>query len=103
MKIRSADRLLRIVGWLLTPLVVWAASFLGGWIGAAIGQRVGSAESGLVWLLGGAVLSGAGVFILWAVVVQKRALRRMVRLRKRILGEPSDAGSETWDGEEQRR
>ncbi len=103
MKIRPADRLLRIVGWLLTPLVVWAASFLGGWIGAAIGRSVGSPESGLVWLLGGAVLSGAGVFILWVGVAQKRALRRLVRLRKRLLGESSDAGSEMWDGEERRR
>jgi membrane protein implicated in regulation of membrane protease activity len=28
--------LVRILGWLLTPLVAWAASFLGAWFGAAI-------------------------------------------------------------------
>ncbi len=28
--------LVRILGWLLTPLVAWAASFLGAWFGAWI-------------------------------------------------------------------
>jgi hypothetical protein len=28
--------LVRILGWLLTPLVAWAASFVGAWIGAWI-------------------------------------------------------------------
>ena len=28
--------LLRILGWLLTPLVAWAASFIGAWLGALV-------------------------------------------------------------------
>ena len=60
----------RVVGWLLTPLVVWAASFLGGWLGAVVGGTLvalvigalgGGVVGGIVWVLvGGARRSASG-------------------------------------------
>ena len=38
MKDTTRDRLLAI-GWLLTPLVVWAASFFGAWLGALVARE----------------------------------------------------------------
>ena len=54
----GGGRLVRTAGWLLTPLVVWAASFLGGWLGALLGRMVGGLLGGGVWLL--ACMNGAG-------------------------------------------
>lgn len=67
---------LRIVGWLLTPLVAWAASFLGAWLvlvtaGAAAAPRV------VLWMaLGSALLAGIIALLLW-----RRVLKRFPRLR----------------------
>lgn len=66
----SRRRLTRIAAWLLTPMVAWAASFLGGWIGALAGRGAGSAAAGLKWLGGGAVLGalvGAGIWMVWLI------------------------------------
>ena len=54
-------RFYRFVGWLLTPLVAWAVSFLGGWLGAATaksatGLIAGSAIGALVGAVGWGVL-----------------------------------------------
>lgn len=46
---RASRRALRIVGWLLTPLVAWAVAFLGAWAGALVGR-------GVAWLVGGAIV-----------------------------------------------
>jgi hypothetical protein len=67
-----------MVAWLLTPVVAWAASFLGGWMGALVGRRADSPAAGIAWLGGGAVLGalvGAGIWI----VVLLRAGRRPPR------------------------
>ena len=53
-------RLVRILAWLLTPAVAWAASFLGGWVAAALARNAASPERGVIWLGAGAVL-GAGL------------------------------------------
>lgn len=68
---RPAPRLLLVVGWLLTPFVVWAASFSGGWLGAALGRRFPGLLGGIVWMLLGAILGGATALALWV-----RRLRR---------------------------
>jgi hypothetical protein len=77
---RPAPRLVRVVGWLLTPLVVWAASFFGGWLGAVIGRRVGSGLGGVVWMAGGAVLFGASALAVW--VHRLRRGRRLAAARR---------------------
>ncbi len=64
-------RLLRVCAWLLTPLVVWAASFLGGWIGAVIGRNAGSPNRGLMWLGAGAVVGAAGGMTGWILLLRR--------------------------------
>ena len=65
----SGDRprpLVRILAWLLTPVVAWAASFLGGWAGAALARHGARPGQGVIWLGAGAVLGaalGAGAWI----------------------------------------
>ena len=54
-------RFYRFVGWLLTPLVAWAVSFLGGWIGAAAarttsGLLIGSVAGGIIGATGWGIL-----------------------------------------------
>ncbi|HEY2825555.1 MAG TPA: hypothetical protein VGI83_08425 [Gemmatimonadales bacterium] len=50
-------RFYRLVGWLLTPLVAWAASFLGAWLGAVVGA---SARALVIGSVMGAVAGAAG-------------------------------------------
>jgi uncharacterized membrane protein YeaQ/YmgE (transglycosylase-associated protein family) len=74
--VRLRRLLLRGLGWLLTPLVAWAASFSGAWIGAEAGILIpGSTTALLASLVLG--LCGAVVgLLLWM-----RLLRRSPRLR----------------------
>lgn len=71
----SNRRLVRIVAWLLTPVVAWAASFLGAWMGALMGRRADNPAAGITWLGGGAVLGalvGTGIWIGYLVRAGKR-------------------------------
>ena len=61
-------RFYRFVGWLLTPLVAWAVSFLGGWIGAASAK---SAKALLIGSAAGAILGAAG----WGVLMVRLGVR----------------------------
>jgi len=72
-----SGRGLRLAGWLLTPAVVWAASFVGGWMGAVVGGWVGDASSGIVWLAAGSVLGGTAALFGWVA-----RLRRGARLAR---------------------
>ena len=66
-------RLVRVVAWLLTPLVAWAASFLGGWLGAVIAGGGASPRGGLVWLGSGAVIGGVVGVAGWVVFLRRWA------------------------------
>jgi hypothetical protein len=68
--------LLLIIGWLLTPLVVWAASVLGAWAGARAGHALATADQALAVTVAGGALAG---FV--SVFVWMRLLRRSPRLR----------------------
>src|SRR3990172_8155735 len=46
----STRRLIRVIAWLLTPVVAWAASFSGGGLGAVIGGGGARPKTGLLWL-----------------------------------------------------
>ena len=64
----------RIVAWLLTPIVVWAASFFGGWVGAIVARDTGQAVTGPLGLgLGAIVGGGVGVAL---CLITLRGLRR---------------------------
>jgi hypothetical protein len=68
--------LLRILGWLLTPLVAWAASFLGAWLFVRTAAAFPSGRSAMLATLGVAVGSGIGALLVWM-----QLLRRSPRLR----------------------
>lgn len=55
----------RVAAWLLTPVVVWAASFFGGWLGAVLHGSNG----GLSWLVAGAAIGGTLGAVAWGWVL----------------------------------
>lgn len=64
---------LRRIGWLLTPLVVWAASFLGAWGGAVIAERSGKMSQGLGMMVGGAVVTATVAVAIWLLLIRRGA------------------------------
>ena len=74
MKEDRRNRGLRVIAWLLMPFAVWAASFVGGWIGAVV--QNGGSENGStpLWLAAGGIIGGLlGLAACLAVI---RFLRR---------------------------
>lgn len=70
---------LRIVGWLLTPLVAWAASFLGAWLILISAGRIATPRA-ILWLsLAAALLAGIATLLLW-----RQLLRRFPKLRQSL-------------------
>ncbi len=75
--------LFRILGWLLTPLVAWAASFVGAWIGAAAAGGATNPMTTLwVTVVCGAVTALIGA---WGWL---RFLRRSPRLQETLAVAP---------------
>jgi len=69
----------RVFGWLLTPFVAWAASFLGAVVTAAMVANLADARVALwIAVIGGGVAAGL-VLVLWL-----RLLRRSPRLREAL-------------------
>jgi hypothetical protein len=64
-------RLLRIAGWLLTPVVVWAASFFGGWMGALLAEFRETPSGSIWWMVLGAVGGGLVGVVGWVVVMMR--------------------------------
>ena len=94
-------RIIRSVGWLLTPFAAGTVSFLGAWAGARIGRLVESPRWALALLvLGAAVgaLAGAGAWV-WGL---RRAWHSALRLkRERLMRERAERrGSEGYGGVE---
>ena len=70
---------LRFLGWLLTPLIAWAASFAG----AALGAKVGGGATNpmtTVWIT---VVFGA-IFAIVGAIGWLRVLRRSPRLQETL-------------------
>jgi len=78
-----ARGLVRLGGWLLTPLVAWAASFVGAWLGATIASGVKSSTQG-AWL----VLSLGAAFGIVSAWAWLRYLRRSPRLQQTLAVAP---------------
>ena len=72
---RWLAHLLVVVGWLLTPVMAWGASFLGLWLGALVGLHLTQPLA----MIGAAALGAAccGFTALWAWV---RFMRRVPHL-----------------------
>jgi hypothetical protein len=68
-----AGHRLRRIGWLLTPLVVWAASFLGAWLGALGARRVAGPWGGVGLMVIGAVALAGLALVLWVLLLRRRA------------------------------
>jgi hypothetical protein len=66
---------LRFFGWLLTPFVAWAASFLGATAGAVMGRGLPATTGVIV-----SVALGGGAALV-ALIVWLRLLRRSPRLQ----------------------
>jgi hypothetical protein len=71
--------LLRVVGWLLTPLVAWAASLWGAWTALRITVGFDNERSAIYTAFGVAVVTGTIALYLWM-----QLLRRSPRLRKSL-------------------
>lgn len=63
-------RVIRFLGWLLTPVVVWAASFLGGWA-VALATSTDRGTIGIVQMTIGAMLGGTVGLVGWLVVMRR--------------------------------
>jgi hypothetical protein len=77
-------RVIRSVGWLLTPFAAWAVSFFGAWVGARIGRFVESPRWALALLILGAAVgafAGAGGWV-WGL---RRAWHSALRLKRERL------------------
>jgi hypothetical protein len=77
--VRFLHFLARLVGWLLTPLIAWAASFFGAWAGAAAATSVEGANLSLGLTIMGGAAAGVGATMLWM-----RLLRRSPHLREAL-------------------
>jgi hypothetical protein len=75
--VRFLRFLLRFVGWLLTPLVAWAASFFGAWLMSLAARSVVDSSMGLILALAGGATGAIAATLLWI-----RLLRRSPELRE---------------------
>ena len=73
---RVAAVVARLIGWLLTPFVVWAASFLGAWLALGAIGGVADPRTALGITFGLSLVAGAVTFVFW-----RQVLRRSPRLR----------------------
>ena len=71
--------LARLFGWLLTPFVAWAASFLGASVAAGLAAALPNPRTGLV--LTGVAALVAGFAAIWGWL---RLLRRSPELRETL-------------------
>lgn len=78
MNLLRSRRSVRIVAWLLTPVVAWAASFMGGWIGLFVGNRLSKPQA-LWWGIGGAVLGGILALAVWVLRLRAGAHQEAAR------------------------
>jgi len=60
-----------VVGWLLTPVLGWGASFVGLWVGAAVGMRFANPLTMLAIAGAGAALFGVATLVTWLRFMRK--------------------------------
>jgi hypothetical protein len=86
--------LVRFVGWLLTPLIAWAASFAGATIGAEVSRGANRSTTTLEVSIG----VGA-VFAMVAAWGWLRFLRRSPRLQEALAVTPEGTPQAAVEGE----
>ena len=77
-----------VIGWLLTPLLAWGASFLGLWVGAHVTTAAASPLTALAPALVGAAICGFAV--LWGWVRFMRHVPHLLahHMMSRLSAEP---------------
>jgi hypothetical protein len=81
---RWVKLVVRVFGWLLTPFLAWAASFLGAVGGALLAMRVRDPRVGLGVTVAVGAIVGFSAIVLWL-----RLLRRSPHIRE-VLAVQSD-------------
>ena len=69
-----------VVGWLLTPVLAWGASYLGLMIAAAFAIRLSSPLAMLATAAAGAAVLGFGALFVWV-----RFMRRLPHLLSHLM------------------
>ncbi len=80
---RWVSILTRVVGWLLTPLVAWAASLFGAWLVLNLGGQFSHPRFALYAALAAALIAGVASLWLWM-----HLLSRSPRLRHSLHVDP---------------
>jgi hypothetical protein len=75
--VRVLRFLLRFLGWLLTPLVAWAASFIGAWLVSMAVAGLADPNDALVLTLAGGAVAAVSITFLWM-----RFLRRSPKVQE---------------------
>ncbi|MDX2193146.1 MAG: hypothetical protein NW201_07320 [Gemmatimonadales bacterium] len=70
--LRTLRLVVRVFGWLLTPLVAWAASFLGATLAAAAVAGVDAPMRALGATAATAMATGALALIAWLALLRRR-------------------------------
>ena len=83
---RFARLVLRVLGWLLTPLVAWAASFFGATAGASLAARFADVETAFGVTIACGAVAAFGAVILWL-----RLLRQSPRIQHTLHVMPDGA------------
>ena len=95
----ATRRLIRLVGWLLTPFAAWAVAFLGAWVGANIGSIVASPGWAFVMLILGAVLGGFSGAAAWIWGLRRAWLCALRHKRERLAKQRAAAREVIGDGD----
>ncbi|HEX9282675.1 MAG TPA: hypothetical protein VF882_02705 [Gemmatimonadales bacterium] len=77
---RWLAHLLVVVGWLLTPILAWGASYAGMWLGALLAMRFARPLTMLLVAGSGAVLFGFVALAVWV-----RFMRRLPHLVSHLM------------------
>jgi hypothetical protein len=77
--VRVLRFLLRFLGWLLTPLVAWAASFFGAWVVSMAVSGMKDPDDALVLTVAGGAVAAVSMTFVWI-----RLLRRSPELQEML-------------------
>lgn len=81
-----------VIGWLLTPLLAWGASFFGLWFGAHFGTGATGPIAMLAPALVGAALGGFSVLWIWVRFMRRVPHLLAHHMASRLSTEPPSDG-----------
>ena len=97
--------LLRFLGWLLTPLVAWAASFCGAWLASMAVAKMADASHALILTLAAGAVAAVSITFLWMRLLRHSPeLQEMLQVTAEgvpivaVEEEPSEESKEVEEG-----